>query len=322
MVKKIITFLKYPLMIFLVAYLILSGKFNFGLLKDFFSFHGLCYLAVVMLLLFITQLLFSVRYKLFMKVLGYFTRLKPVFSITMVGLFYNNFLPGGTGGDVARAYYTKHLFGVPLPAATATTLLDRIIALLGLLVVTVLSFVGLVCSKGNTAGVFSEQKIAISIAVLIPLSIIMCLFLIRLPSIYSILQKLFSKFIFGKAIASVFDTFRVLMTHTKTLGLSLILCIMGHIITISCVTLLAWFLYGTQAVKPTLVFSGLVFLLSAVPVTPGNIGWTEWLADSFYRSMGMDGGATVFILWRLVLLLFSLAGGFIYLRIHNMKENK
>ena len=66
--------------------------------------------------------------------------------------------------------------------------------------------------------------------------------------------------------------------------------------------------------------AGIVNLTAVVPVTPGNIGCTEWIADALYRNMGMEGGATVFMLWWVLLLLFSLAGEIFYLRIGAVQE--
>jgi len=64
-----------------------------------------------------------------------------LFRLMWVGAFYNAFVPGGLGGDVVRAVATRPLLGDQgLPAALSVVFLDRVLGLIGLLLLVVCSF--------------------------------------------------------------------------------------------------------------------------------------------------------------------------------------
>jgi uncharacterized protein (TIRG00374 family) len=92
-----------------------------------------CLIAAVCILP-IGYVLTSVRWFFLLRGLGVQISLGRTFVINMVGAFYNSFMPGTTGGDVIKAYYTaKH---TPLRTrAVMTVLVDRVIGLLALIIV-------------------------------------------------------------------------------------------------------------------------------------------------------------------------------------------
>ncbi len=67
--------------------------------------------------------------------------LGQLFRLIWVGAFYNTFVPGGLGGDVVRAVATRPLLGDQgMPAALSVVFLDRVLGLIGLLLLVVGSF--------------------------------------------------------------------------------------------------------------------------------------------------------------------------------------
>lgn len=57
-------------------------------------------------------------------------------GVTWFAVFANQFLPAGVGGDAVRIYYARHL-GNRLGAATASVLMDRIMALVALVLMVI-----------------------------------------------------------------------------------------------------------------------------------------------------------------------------------------
>jgi uncharacterized protein (TIRG00374 family) len=132
-IKKGVLFIKFSLMLFLIWYLISRGKFDFTVLKDFVSGFNIIIVMTILILLVATHMLFCKRYQLLLSSLGFISTLRNTFYIIMVGAFYNNFLPGGAGGDILRIYYIKKTAEVPIPVGTAATILDRVLAFLALI---------------------------------------------------------------------------------------------------------------------------------------------------------------------------------------------
>jgi hypothetical protein len=82
----------------------------------------------------ITYLLTGLRWHLLLKAVDINVGIARAFVINMVGAFYNTFLPGSTGGDVVKAVYAAKLAPNHRTRAVMTVLIDRIIGLLGLVI--------------------------------------------------------------------------------------------------------------------------------------------------------------------------------------------
>lgn len=57
--------------------------------------------------------------------------------LAMIGVFFNNFLPGSTGGDVIKIFYALRHAPDRKPQAVLSVLMDRILGLIAILAVTV-----------------------------------------------------------------------------------------------------------------------------------------------------------------------------------------
>ncbi len=300
-------------MVFLVWYLIASGKFDYKALAVFLDKKNLIFIPVIFLLLVASHLLFTKRYQIFLNASVHKIPFKTVLTIIMIGVFYNNFLPGGVGGDLMRIYYLKRKEKVSISSGSAITLFDRLVGMLGLVFVAFFSL-WLITQHSDAGGeLIKNNQLLLTLTIACPVAVVAMLFLLRVPRVYKLIEMILSKLFFGEKMISFMNAFQTVVKNTKVVVISFILCIFGHIFTLICISIIAYTLYGEQAVYATMAVAGVVILTSVVPITPGNIGWTEWLADNFYRAFGMEGGATVFALWRVVMVLFSLIGGIFYL---------
>ena len=82
------------------------------------------------------QLLSSVRWRLFLTAKGVAVPTTTLFSYYMIGMFFNNFLPGAVGGDAAKAYLLYRRCGEG-HLAVSSVFLERFAGLLGLSIVSV-----------------------------------------------------------------------------------------------------------------------------------------------------------------------------------------
>ncbi|HEX8911197.1 MAG TPA: lysylphosphatidylglycerol synthase transmembrane domain-containing protein, partial [Humisphaera sp.] len=91
------------------------------------------YLAAGILLLPLSYLITSYRWHVLLEAQQIHIGMARTFVINMVGAFYNSFMPGSTGGDLAKAYYAaKHT--THRTRAVLTVIVDRVMGLLALLV--------------------------------------------------------------------------------------------------------------------------------------------------------------------------------------------
>jgi uncharacterized protein (TIRG00374 family) len=237
----------------------------------------------------------------------------------MIGIFYNNFFPGGVGGDLIRIYYLKRKEKISIPEGSAITLFDRFLGMSGLVFVAFFSMWLISRHSDFGSTVLNENPFLLTLTIICPIviiAVVLMLFLLKIPKVYKLLELVLSKLLFGSKMISFMNTFQIIVKNTKTLLITFAICIFGHIITLISISIVAYILYpDIQSVYATMAVAGVAILTSVVPITPGNIGVTEGVADILYSAFGIrDGaGATIFALWRVITALFSLTGGIFYL---------
>jgi uncharacterized protein (TIRG00374 family) len=91
-------------------------------------------LAWALLIFPITYIITSLRWNELLKIVGINMGSGKAFVVTMVGAFYNTFMPGSTGGDVLKAYYAAKLAPDKRTRAVVSVIVDRAIGLLALII--------------------------------------------------------------------------------------------------------------------------------------------------------------------------------------------
>ena len=82
----------------------------------------------------VVELMAGWRWVLLLRVQGVRLSVARTFSLLLIGLFFNFFIPGGTGGDVVKIYYLLKETHGQRTAALLSVLMDRIIGLIALIV--------------------------------------------------------------------------------------------------------------------------------------------------------------------------------------------
>ena len=77
----------------------------------------------------IVLLLAALRWHLLLKVQGVFYSFREIYSLVLMGIFFNQVLFGSTGGDVIKAYYVARESSERRTAAALTVFIDRAIGL-------------------------------------------------------------------------------------------------------------------------------------------------------------------------------------------------
>jgi hypothetical protein len=86
------------------------------------------------------ELLATARWQILLRIQGISISWLRAGAIVMIGLFFNQFLPGGVGGDVMRLYFIfKQAPGKKI-GATLSVAMDRLFGLLAILFLTGMSF--------------------------------------------------------------------------------------------------------------------------------------------------------------------------------------
>ena len=84
----------------------------------------------------IVELAAALRWQILLNVQGIYLKFGRIFRLFFIGMFYNQFLPGGTGGDIVKSYLLLKETPGKKPGALLAVLFDRMVGLLALILIT------------------------------------------------------------------------------------------------------------------------------------------------------------------------------------------
>ena len=84
----------------------------------------------------VVEVLAAARWQILLRVQGISLGWFRLLGLLMIGIFFNQFMPGGTGGDVVKIFYLLKETPGKKAQALLAVLMDRVIGLLGLMLVT------------------------------------------------------------------------------------------------------------------------------------------------------------------------------------------
>lgn len=266
--------------------------------------------AAVALYLF-SVYLSSLRWRL---LIPYPVGMRRLFSMYLVGSFFNTCLPGIIGGDAVKAYYlsrqlkqhssiTAAPFGSGTSAiAVASVFMDRYIGLASLLVI------GLVVSPAGY-DLLRKTPVPWAMPVLFGGFIASSVLLFRF--------RLGERFRF---LVGVYAYFNYYFTKRHRLIKAFVYSIAIQIIVIVSVYVLAMGMDINITLLSLIVFLPLITLIAMIPVSISGIGIREGAFVFFLGTMGVppDKAMTLSILWFLSLVVAGLWGLVEYLRFKHL----
>ena len=224
------------------------------------------------------------------------------FYVFFIGQFFNAFMLGACGGDIARAYYATRECPEHRTEAATTVFIDRAIGLfVTILVACCMIIYHLPYFLQGTSARWSA--IAMLLFLITALLAFFILFHRNRFEQWKLLRHLEHRTRFGSLIRKAYDSFYLFKRNHRILVIST-LTSMGNLLflTLACYafghSLLIDVPFGTY-----LTFFPIITVMSAIPITPGSFGVRETLFVTFFQSVQIDPTQG------LLLSLFTYAGG-------------
>jgi len=269
----------------------------------------------------LTFVITSYRWHLLLKVLQIRITVARSFIINMVGAFYNTFMPGSTGGDVAKAYYAAKQDPTRRTRAVMSVVVDRVIGLLALVLLggAMAHYQYRQINNPNDATAQACLRVAIGSAVIMGATVLgLVVFytpvLRRLTGLNWLIARLPMQQQVGKAV----EVMEIYRRRPILMLVSFLLSIPVHM----TVVLSAMFagLALDLSIRPTFywVVVPVCVLAGALPVSPQGAGVMEFFAILLTRREGASVSQAVALTMsiRLVQILWNCAGGYFVLRGH------
>ncbi len=257
-------------------------------------------------------LLISVRWRMLLKIQDVKVSLWEVTRLTFLGQFFNAIVPGTVGGDLVKAYYVaKH---TPKVAAIVVSIfVDR---LLGLVELTLMAgaMLGLLLLGGRRS--FEEFRLpAICVAVILVAVAGMLTFLLSKRFRRALhLDKLYRRMPIAHHIAAAGDAALLYRQRLGTMAWAVGVSVLSHLAFVGFVALMGASLSIPVGPMEYFLYVPLIYIIGAIPLTPGGVGWVENWYLRFFSSPAC-GASTVLVLAllaRLVPMIWSLPGAIVY----------
>lgn len=274
--------------------------------------------ALCVLLYLVPAFLMSVRWHVIMQAAGVSPGLRRAFLISYVGLFFNNFLPGAVGGDIAKAWVTARDEERKL-AVVASVILDRLV---GLAAMIVLAFAAAMASLGRPelrtpvlliAGLFGALVVGYFVY-----------FSRRLRTVRAV-EWIKARLPLREGIRSLDATFKKVNARRAAVAWSLLLSLLAQ----SASIVLLWVMSRALGIEqPTLadffLFAPIAFMLTAIPVTLGTWGTQEVVYRELLGLVRVSATDAIGLsfMFRLSAILVSLPGAIVFLTLRRRSARK
>lgn len=228
--------------------------------------------------------------------------------LTYLGQFFNQVIPGTMGGDLVKAWYV-HRHTDRTATVLLTIFVDRV---MGLVELVLMSGVMLLVVLGGKIEPWEKLQTA-AMALGILTAGMLCMFALvlsaRLRRLLH-LQKLWSKTRIAHHITAAGQAVRVLRARPGVLLAALGQTVLAHIFFIGAIALLGISLRLDLPAYRYFVFLPLIYILGAVPISPGGVGLVERLYLAFLQTPAVGASEVVALamLARIVPALWALPG--------------
>jgi len=248
------------------------------------------------------------RWQLLLRVQGVVLGLWTCLKLTVVGFFFDNVMPGATGGDVVKAYYVARQSHRKAEAAVSV-FVDRFV---GLMALALLSGVAVLVSLRQPEFVQVAWVVLVFLgAVLVAGVVFFSRRIRRLVRLDAILAKL----PFQRIVQRCDQAVLVYRYHKRVILSALGLSVLAQAVAVVAMFLIGLGLgvrgsEGPLGLQSYFVYFPALMMVSAIPVAPGGLGWREWTFTMFFGLGGVPAGmgCALAVMYRVTRLVWSLPG--------------
>jgi uncharacterized protein (TIRG00374 family) len=233
----------------------------------------------------------------------------------MIGNFFNTVIPGMVGGDLVKGYYLVKSEKERRGQSAGIILMDRVLGLLALIFISGVSIIYLLCQKNSILYSYHYESY-IALAVIGSVSILFGVFFVfgRNQRVRGKIRAFFAAIFHKSIFFYLLEGFGVLAKHHQILMYSFFVSILIQLFSLAGLLILGNIVAeGLPDVITLAAVSTVVIMLGVIPVTPGNLGWTEFIAAFGWSAVGSNAGAAIFLSWRIVTVICSLPWGLVFL---------
>lgn len=275
------------------------------------------WLAAAAALTLVPLLLCMIRWRIILDAQGMRLPWLRTNSIFFIGLFFNAFMIGPTGGDIIKAYLTARETHHKKTEAVSSIFIDRVI---GMLMLAVMAGLVVLLRWDFFMAHAETRRVAVPMlgvcAAIVGGGILA--FSVHLFEAIPALKRLTTHPWIGKVAAmveKVYNAFYVCRQHPRLLALIALYSLVLQTLFVVVTMLIGHALGLTVRFVDYLTFYPIIAMIGAIPVTPGGLGIREGAAVHLWSVLAVpaDKAFLLAFLPYLFLTAWGIPGGILYI---------
>jgi len=250
------------------------------------------------------HLIVSLRLKLIIQAQEISVKFFETVYLTLIGYFFNNFLPTAIGGDVVKAYYLSRKSSDKI-GAVASIFVDRLIGLFTMVFMAcgALFFFGNGLVEKSVARIIYMMTLgALALLILLANQTLAKTIFKFMPFLTPLAEKLKA----GYAVVNKYRHHKVLMMD------SFFISIISQMLFFFCLWFLALSIGTHIPIKDLYLRMPIIGIIALLPSING-LGLREGSTVVFFGPLiGKENAFAVSILWLFILFITSIIGGLVY----------
>jgi hypothetical protein len=269
------------------------------------------WIGAAVLAYFVVEIAACLRWHVLLKVQGIHLTLPRVAGLFSIGLFFNQFLPGGTGGDIVKSYLLVKETPGKITGALLAVLFDRLIGLVALVTITG-TLIGL---RYDFLSQTPETRALLwTLLAILGFSVLSLLSTFVITG-FNLLDRLPAKFPGRDRLIEVSAAYHLYARHWGATAIAFVCSVFAHLFTFTTFLFVA---YAFRAGVPALDFFAIMPIertISSLPISFAGVGVREHILQVMLSGLSGVAPAVAVLIGSmsfLVTLACAAPGGIVY----------
>jgi len=251
-------------------------------------------------------LIIAVRWWFLLKLQDIRIRLWEAVRLTFLGQFFNYVIPGSVGGDLVKAYYvSKHTDRKA--AVLVSVFVDRVLGLTELVVLGGVMLIVIVAAGMENFDNLRQPAYVLGAVSLMVVGAFVFLLSPRFRQALR-LEKLYRRLPIAHHIAAAGDAATLYRRRLPGLIKAILFTVGAHVMVIGAIALVGMSLHMDAPWYTYFVYVPVIFIIAAVPITPGAVGLSELLYQMAFATSNPSKVIVLALLVRLIPMFWGLPG--------------
>src|SRR5437868_1577283 len=251
------------------------------------------------------------RWHVLLKVQGIHLSLPRLSGLFLIGMFYNQFLPGGTGGDIIKSYFLLKETPDKKAGALLAVIFDRFIGLVALIAITG----ALISLRYDFLSKTTETRWLLRFLLVLLGASILGLLSTFVISGFNLFHSLPKKFPGREKLIEISAAYHLYAHHWRATLAAFGASIVAHLATFATFLCVAYSLRANVKIVDFFAVMPIERTISAMPISFAGIGWREKILQIMLHGLcGVPEATAILIgsLSFLVVLICCLPGAIVY----------